>query len=158
LTPETNDLPFDEKGAKLLNRFLGRLVDVERNLLPRRKQRALEEMRIVIGELGAVATGESRQVDVEHLKDIIDMLERNRPQYQPDWDEVAGRWLDVIRPVWFEMLSQRKRARPLLLKDIRKELLKRRSWLLGEVLDQFREFPILPGPEERVRACIIGVD
>ena len=158
LTPETNDLPFDERGAQLLNRFLDRLVAVERSLLPRRKQRALEEMRIIIGELGSVASGESRQADVEHLKDIIDMLDRNRPHYQPDWDEVAGRWLDVIRPVWFEMLSQRKRARPLLLKDIRKELLKRKSWLLGEVLDQFREFPVLPAPEERVKACIIGID
>jgi len=45
----------------------------------------------------------------------------------------------------------------LLLKDIRKELLKRKTWLLREVLDQFREFPVLPGPEERVKACIIGV-
>ena len=41
---------------------------------------------------------------------------------------------------------------------IRKELLKRKSWLLGEVLDQFREFPVLPAPEERVKACIIGID
>ena len=151
-------MEFDKKGAHLLNRFLDRLVAVERSLLPRRKQRALEEMRIIIGELGAVAEGESRQSDVEQLKDIIDMLDHNRPQHQPDWDEVAGRWLDVIRPVWFELLSQRKRVRPLLLKDIRKELLKRRSWLLKEVLSQFREFPVLPGPEERVRACIIGVD
>ena len=157
LTPETNDLPLDEKGAQELCRFLTRLVAAERILLPRRKQRALEEMRIIIGELATVASRESRQADVEHLKDIIDMLDRNRPHYQPDWDEVAGRWLDVIRPVWFEMLAQRKRSRPLLLKDIRKELLQRKTWLLAEVLDQFREFPLLPGPEERVRACIIGV-
>lgn len=157
LTPETNDLPLDEKGAQELSRFLTRLVAAERILLPRRKQRALEEMRIIIGELATVASRESRQADVEHLKDIIDMLDRNRPHYQPDWDEVAGRWLDVIRPVWFEMLAQRKRSRPLLLKDIRKELLQRKTWLLAEVLDQFREFPLLPGPEERVRACIIGV-
>jgi hypothetical protein len=157
LTPETENLVFDEQGTQLLNRFLERLVEAERSLLPRRKQCALEEMRHIIGELGAVPAGESRQTDVEHLKDIIDMLDRNRPQYQPDWDEVAGRWLDVIRPVWFEMLSERKRMRPLLLKDIRKELLKRKTWLLREVLDQFREFPVLPGPEERVKACIIGV-
>lgn len=158
LTPETSSLGFEEKGAQGLARFLDRLVATERSLLPRRKQRALEEMRIIIDELGAVAAQESRQMDVEHLRDIIDMLDRNRPEYQPDWDEVAGRWLDVIRPVWFEMLSKRKRARPLLLRDIRKELLQRKSWLLEEVLDKFREFPVLPTPEERVRACIIGVD
>jgi hypothetical protein len=157
LTPETNDLPLDDKSAQQLNRFLDRLVAVERILLPRRKQRALEEMRIIIGELAVVASSESRQSDMEHLRDIIGMLDRSRPHYQPDWDEVAGRWLDVIRPIWFEMLAQRKRSRPLLLKDIRKELLQRKTWLLPIVLEQFREFPVLPRPEERVRACIIGV-
>jgi len=85
------------------------------------------------------------------------MFDRALPDYQPDWDEVAGRWLDVIRPVWFEMLTQRKRFRPLLLKDIRTELLTRELWLTGQVLKKFREFPVLPAPEERVKACIIGV-
>ena len=45
------------------------------------------------------------------------------------------------------MQAQRKRVRPLLLKDIRKELLQRKEWLLAEVLDHFREFPVLPRPE-----------
>ena len=85
------------------------------------------------------------------------MLDRTVSDYQPDWDEVAGRWLDVIRPVWFEMLTKRKRSRPLLLKDIRKELLAQGEWLTDEVLQKFKEFPMLPSPEERVKACIIGV-
>jgi hypothetical protein len=85
------------------------------------------------------------------------MLDRTLADYQPDWDEVAGRWLDVIRPVWFEMLTQRRRSRPLLLKDIRSELLARDEWLTRQILEKFREFPILPGPEERIKACIIGV-
>ena len=157
LTPDTRDLLFDENGAGLLNRFLERLDAAERSLLPRRKQRALEEMRIIVGKLAEYARDECQQTEVDHLKNIMDMLDRARPDYQPDWDEVAGRWLDVIRPVWFEMLTQRKRSRPLLLKDIRNELLVRKAWLMTEVLDKFREFPVLAGPEERVKACIIGL-
>jgi hypothetical protein len=114
-------------------------------------------MRIVVEKLAEAAGATSKQQDVDHLVNIMEMLDRNLPSYQPDWDEVAGRWLDVIRPVWFEMLTQRKRARPLLLKDIRNELLARGPWLTDQILHRFREFPVLPGPEERVKACIVGV-
>jgi len=157
LTGETENLPFDEHGASVLTQFLERLDEAERSLLPRRKQRALEEMRFVVGKLAEQAGTTGRQADVDHLANIIEMLDRTVSDYQPDWDEVAGRWLDVIRPVWFEMLTNRKRSRPLLLKDIRSELLAKAEWLTDEVLQKFREFPVLPGPEERVKACIIGV-
>jgi hypothetical protein len=157
LTDEADNLPFDERSASVLTEFINRLDEAERSLLPRRKQRALEEMRIVVEKLAEAAGATSKQQDVDHLVNIMEMLDRNLPSYQPDWDEVAGRWLDVIRPVWFEMLTQRKRARPLLLKDIRNELLARGPWLTDQILHRFREFPVLPGPEERVKACIVGV-
>jgi len=157
LTDEADNLPFDERSASLLTEFLIRLDEAERSLLPRRKQRALEEMRIVVEKLAEDAGVTGKQQDVDHLVSIIEMLDRNLPSYQPDWDEVAGRWLDVIRPVWFEMLTQRKRSRPLLLKDIRNELLARGPWLTEQILHRFREFPVLPGPGERVKACIVGV-
>jgi hypothetical protein len=114
-------------------------------------------MRIVVEKLAEDAGVTGKQQDVDHLVSIIEMLDRNLPSYQPDWDEVAGRWLDVIRPVWFEMLTQRKRSRPLLLKDIRNELLARGPRLTEQILHRFREFPVLPGPGERVKACIVGV-
>ena len=157
LTDEADNLPFDERSASLLTEFLNRLDEAEQSLLPRRKQRALEEMRIVVGKLAEVAGATGKQEDVDHLVNIIEMLDRNLPNYHPDWDEVAGRWLDVIRPVWFEMLTERKRSRPLLLRDIRKELLARGPWLTEQILHRCREFPVLPGPEERVKACIVGV-
>ena len=157
LTEETDNLSFDERSALVLTEFLNRLDEAERSLLPRRKQRALEEMRIIVEKLAEDAGAASKQQDVDHLVNIMEMFDRKLPSYQPDWDEVAGRWLDVIRPVWFEMLTGRKRSRPLLLKDIRNELLARGPWLTDQILHRFREFPVLPGPEERVKACIVGV-
>lgn len=157
LASDIVNLPLDEQAVALLDRFLGRLDEAERTLLPRKKQRALEEMRHVVGVLAEDAAKQQCQEMADHYSELIGMLDRNLPNYQPDWDEVAGRWLDVIRPVWFEMLNQPRRQKPLLLKDIRKPLLSQRDWLAEEILTKFREFPVLPGPEERVRACIIGV-
>lgn len=70
---------------------------------------------------------------------------------------MAARWLDVIRPVWFEQLTTGKQRKPLLLKDIRGVLLKRRDWLAEQVQTHFSQFPCLPRPEEKIKACIIGV-
>ena len=77
---------------------------------------------------------------------------------QPDWDEVASRWLDVIRPVWYERLTAKGRRKPLLLKDIRTDLLKMEDKLGAEVIQGFASFPLLSPPDERIAACIIGVD
>ncbi|HEC18707.1 MAG TPA: helicase, partial [Gammaproteobacteria bacterium] len=157
LTEDVENRPLDDKAASLLDNFLERLDDAERALLPRKKQRALEEMRHIVGVLAEDAARLRSQDDVDHFAELINMLDKKFPGYQPDWDEVASRWLDIIRPVWFEVLNQPRRQKPLLLKDIRRPLLERRDWLAREVLENFREFPVLAGPEERVKACIIGV-
>jgi len=68
----------------------------------------------------------------------------------------APRWLDLIRPVWYEKLQQ-PRYKPLLLKDIRKELISKGIDFGDQVIQEFRSFPVLPSAEERVSACIIGV-
>jgi hypothetical protein len=156
LNPEIQSLKLGSRGASLLEQFLKRLDEAEQSLLPRRKQRALEEMRFVIKKLAQEAGSAAKQSDVEHLDRIIKMLDRDLREFQPDWDAIAGRWLDVIRPVWFEMLNHRQRRRPLLLKEIRAELLKRGDWLTEQIVERFQEIPVLPVPEERIKACIIG--
>ena len=93
---------------------------------------------------------------VERLHVLLEALRSNDPERQPDWDEVAARWLDMIRPVWYERLKTR-RHKPLLLKDIRKDLYSRHEELTPELLERFAQFPVQSPPDERVRACIIGV-
>ncbi len=153
LTDEIEDVSLDENSAKLLEHFLNRLSVSERSFLSKKKQRALQEMEIIIGKLKV--KNESHK-HIDHLLDVEKMLINPPKDKQPDWDEVASRWLDVIRPVWFEKLNN-PRNKPLLLKDIRNELLKEPKWLISEIVEHFRRFPILPGPEERIKACIIGV-
>ena len=150
------DLPFDDTAASCLERILARLADVERSLLPLKKQRALEEMDCVLAQFAEQA-GRQRDADrLDHFRAILQMLRNPGREYQPDWDEVAARWLDIIRPVWYRKLQQ-KRRKPLLLKDIRQDLLAEGDSFGDRVIETFRSFPALPSADERVSACIIGV-
>ena len=153
---EIDDLPMDDNAAGYLNRFLGRISDVEQLLLPQKKQRALEEMQIIMDKLLKKAAKLQDEERFRHCESIINMFQNTNPEHQPDWDEVAARWLDLIRPVWYEKLQQ-PRNRPLLLKDIRKELISKDFGFGDKVIHEFRSFPVLPSADERVSACIIGV-
>lgn len=154
---EVVSLEPDEKSTRELNRFVERLAALERRLLARKKQRALEEMEILIERMLKDAGKAHQQERVDFLLALQRMLKNPPPDQQPDWDEVAARWLDVIRPVWFEQLTAGRKRKPLLLKDIRNVLLNRCDWLAEQVEIHFRQFPLLPKPEERIKACIIGV-
>jgi len=156
LNDDAVDLEMNVEAAEVLNRFLKNLSSAEKSLLPMKKQRALEEMRIVIQYACKKSIEHLAQDDVDHLHAIYKMLTRPNPYKQPDWDEVAAKWLDLIRPIWFERLKE-QRNRPLLLKDIRNDLKKESNLVIRRVLEEFRNFPILPSPDERISACIIGV-
>lgn len=80
------------------------------------------------------------------------------PGVQPDWEELAARWLDLIRPMWYEKLQERGRRKPLLLKDIRKDLVSSEGSLLPKIISEFTK--VLPAQrpvDERIVACIIGI-
>ncbi|MEN8207223.1 MAG: SNF2-related protein [Pseudomonadota bacterium] len=156
LVDEIEDLAMDDLAADYLNRFLGRISDVEQLLLPRKKQRALEEMQIIMDKFLKEAAKLQDEERFHQYEAIIDMLQTSNPEYQPDWDEVSARWLDLIRPVWYEKLQQ-PRNKPLLLKDIRKELINKGFEFGDLVIQEFKSFPVLPSADERVSACIIGV-
>lgn len=156
LTGDVEDLPMTDQAAECLNRFVGRIPEVERLLLPRKKQRALEEMDRILDRLLKRAAERRDDARLRQYQAILDMLRKTNPEHQPDWDEVASRWLDVIRPAWYERLRQ-PRNRPLLLKDIRADLLKLGDGFGDQIVEKFRSFPVLPGADERISACIVGV-
>jgi len=113
-------------------------------------------MEVALRDMLRSAASEQKQLYVEKLTAILDALTRPEPQAQPDWDEIAARWLDLIRPIWYERLK-RPRSRPLLLKDIRRDVLNAGESFRAQVLQAFESIPILQTPDERIAACIIGV-
>jgi superfamily II DNA or RNA helicase len=154
LTDTTQDLPLNKHAASCLATFLNKLAATDKKLLARKKQKALEELEAVL-----IALIQQRQSAQGHdlFTRLLKLVQSPPDGQQPNWDEVASRWLDVIRPIWFTKLKS-SRKELLLLRDIRAELLAKPEWLAGQLAAHFREFPLLPSQEERIRACILGVD
>lgn len=113
-------------------------------------------MEVALRDMLRSAASYQKQLYVEKLTAVLDALTRPEPQAQPDWDEIAARWLDLIRPIWYERLK-RPRTRPLLLKDIRRDVLNAGESFRAQVLQAFESIPILQTPDERIAACIIGL-
>jgi superfamily II DNA or RNA helicase len=158
LGPDVEDIKeLTQAAESCLQRFIKRLNHVERSLISNKKQRALNEMEIVIEVWLRKAASAKNQQHLDAYQSIVDMLQNRDLDRQPDWDEVASRWLDVIRPVWYERLTARGRRKPLLLKDIRRDLSALEEKLGTEVIRRFTSFPLLSPPDERIAACIVGV-
>ena len=157
LTAETENLRFDEQAADRLDRMLNRLTEVERRLLPRRKQRALEEMEVVLEKYADEALRDQRREEKDRLTQILTIFSKEYRGRGVDWDTVAEKWLDLIRPAWYSRLLARKRLRPLTLSEIRGDLLGEKRLSVGAVVGAFEGIEALPPIEERVVSCIIGV-
>lgn len=159
LKPETEGLDEVSRSVEqTMKAFLDQLSRAERELLSRRKQRALEEMQIVLDMWLQQASQRREQNTVDVLYPLISALKEPGSEQQPDWEEVAARWLDVIRPVWYQRLTESGRNKPLLLKDIRDDVIAAETQLLPQVLEEFTgRFPALRPIDERIIACIIGV-
>ncbi len=156
LDSDVESRKMDADAARRLESFIAQLGAAERSLLPKKKQRALEEMAAVLERYVAEASQQHDQARLERYQALLRMLKTDAAELQPDWDEVASRWLDLIRPVWYSKLKDQRR-KPLLLRDIRDDLMAREAEIGPQVIDAFVEFPVLPAPDERISACIIGV-
>jgi len=156
LDESIENIAMDEKAGMVLHTFLGLVAKMERSLLSRKKQRALKEMQLVLESYIKTAARESNQDEVDYFDQILKMLTISDSDHQPDWDEVAARWLDIIRPIWYEELTQ-PRSKPLLLKDIRKKLILAKDSLQPEIIEHFKYFPVQKQTDKRILACIIGV-
>ncbi len=156
LDSDVESRKMNADAARRLEGFIGQLGAAERSLLPKKKQRALEEMATVLEYYVLEAGQRHDQARLERYQAILQMLETENAERQPDWDEVASRWLDLIRPVWYAKLKDQRR-KPLLLRDIRDDLMAREGELGPQIVEAFLRFPVLPAPDERITACIIGV-
>ena len=159
LAGDVQSLQLDDQSATLLGKFLSRLQHDELALLPKKKRRALEEMALILEKLIIQLGKRKTPADLDNLETLITLQNVFKPTASdawPDYHEIASRWLDIIRPIWFEKL-QAPRKRPLLLKDVRGDLLARGDDLVGQLIDNFSDIPEAVRPERRIRACILGV-
>jgi hypothetical protein len=123
---------WDRAAVATLDKFLRELARAESELLPRKKRGALEELRWVMEryQASAIAMHDDERMDV--TRQVLGLLRRSDADERANEAErglfersavdlhgVADTWLDLIRPVWYEHLRDRRRARPLRLTDLR---------------------------------------
>jgi hypothetical protein len=156
LDGNTESREFDEKAASILEAFVGLLSPAERTTLPRKKRRALEEMAIILTKFRERSSDRRDQEALDRYGELLEMLDPHGTGFKPDWDEVANLWLEIIRPIWYRRLKA-KRRKPLLLRDIRKDVLHAEKDLWPEISRRFDDVDQLRNSDERISACIIGV-
>lgn len=139
----------------LLEKFLKRLSQTEEMLLPQKKQRALEEMRIILKKYKEEAT-KSKNTEREYLiKYLLERVQVDSRKQPVDLSVLAEWWLDLIRPWWFERLKARRPSIPLRLKHIQKDLIQ--NPIPTEKLGEGINIPQVKPIDERIVAAIIGV-
>ncbi|MBA1147492.1 helicase [Ectothiorhodospiraceae bacterium WFHF3C12] len=157
LETEPDTVGFDESTAGWLRHFVDRLPEAQRLMLPRKKQKALEEMERVMEVYRREASASQSQAGVDFCERLLNVLRRPDPDAPPDWDALAETWLDLIRPVWYRKLTRGRRRRPLLLRDLRSDLTGADRIPLDRVMAAFEGLGTLPALERRVQAAIVGV-
>lgn len=157
LSDEVENLSMDSAASHWLERFLSELGKAEPRLLPKKKQRALEQMHDVLGHYINSASKSGNLETAARWHALQKAATSNSNGISPDLETVAEHWLDLIRPLWFAKLAdRRKRKRPLLLKDLRQDLIKK-PLDLADVEARFVNIPTVDPLDERIAACIIGV-
>jgi hypothetical protein len=157
LAKNHEDRPMDEAAAQLIDRFLLQILKREKELLPRKKQRALEEMTHLLDHYAQRARDDQRWEDLSGLEALKKLLEPpTSEQQRPDLDTIAETWLDLTRDVWYDKLKKRKGLKPLRLKHIRSDL-KKHPIPVQELKTAFSAIPICEPLYTRVVSAIVGV-
>lgn len=158
LTPNVESLnQFDSVSAKQLELFINRLKALDRDLLPRKQQRALDEMEIVVSSFQKKASDEQDQGNFEFYTRLLEILQSKDAEKQPDWDYMSTSWLDVVRPIWHEFLPQTTKKIPML-KDIRSRVISAEEPLRAQMYNAFNDMTPQKALDERIKACILGVE
>ncbi|MBN2428269.1 MAG: helicase [Deltaproteobacteria bacterium] len=149
--------PMDKQASELIERFLCRVLETEELLLPRKKRRALEEMDMILSHYLNQADREQdhdRTAVIKTAKGLLGIPANE--EERPDLDALAEAWLDLIRDCWYEKLTQRRRVKPLRLKDIRNEL-KNKPIPSEKIIRAFSHIPAARPIHTRVVSAIVGV-
>jgi hypothetical protein len=157
LGPQVENLPITRSACKLLEIFLERLSIVEKMLLPRLKQRALEQMHDMLKRWSVQKGWLQSSEQAEQIKRLIDLRAAPSADDCPDWGQLADCWLDLVRPTWAKHLKTRGRKTGITrLKDIQKDLIAE-PIPAGKILDEIAGIDTRRNWDERLVACILGV-
>jgi hypothetical protein len=146
--------PLDDDAALWLESHLSAATHAEQLMLPRRSQKALEQMRSVVTGWAQQAARSGEHDAADTYRTIAALT--NRAEDSFDLAAVAEAWLSYVTPVLDAARQRRPGQRLVLLQDITSEL-NRTPADLATLARSFSSIPRSLPLSERVTACILGV-
>jgi len=158
LDEDVEDIHPDTHSQAAIEHFLGRLHSLEKDLLPRKKLRAIESMTKVLSKYMKTASEQQNMDQLVWYEWILGELKKPPVEYSLAWSKIAETWLDLITPYRMDLLSSKGRAvKPILIKNIERPLLKDPIPYLT-LREHFDRLPRLQRAiHERIVSTIIGV-
>jgi hypothetical protein len=147
---------FDELADHWLNTFLTRADRVEPQLLPRRMQRALDQMRLMTSRWATDADRLGISTDADRWRALSRFASTDDERAGPDPYLFAQRWLELVAPALEAERAVKRRAPYLVLKDINARLATT-PLEVSDVEREMTDLPVAAPLERRVSACILGV-
>lgn len=145
---------LDLAAAQALDRLLERAASAERQLLPRRMLRALEQMAKVTATWAASARLHGDETRATEWLEVGQLASKDERRVDPF--RVAECWLSLVAPVMDRFREENRSSRYILLRHIEPDL-KREPLDYETVIGAFAHLPAAAPLDERVSACIIGV-
>ena len=139
-----------------LNRALDAAALAEHMLLPRRLQRALQQLERVTTAYAVAAQGRRDEATATRWRKIARLAEQRVTERRPDPYAVAERWIALVRPHVDAERARRRHQQFILLRDVDQRL-------VDDPIDPtsveaaLADLTAVPPLDERVVACIIGV-
>ena len=147
---------FDVRASDLLSSAIRFVEAHHRAIMPRRKQRALEEMTKVLNSYLRTAKTSKDAKRLEIVSHVLSLVEPKKEDQHLDLEPVAEWWLGLIRPEWYEYLVGRRGRQPARLKGLSRVL--KKSPISTERLSTVRDVRLHLTPlDRRVVAAIVGV-
>lgn len=155
LAGDPRSVPVGE-ALGLLDRALDVATRVEHRLLPRRMQRALDQLRRVTAVYARDASRRGDEQGAARWSAIGALADPSREGPRPDLDAVAERWLALVRPHLDAERARRRFQQFVLLREIDKRL-EAEPLPLAAVEAAFRDLAVMAPLDDRVVACVLGV-
>jgi hypothetical protein len=157
LREDPPNVAFDEKCEQWLEQFLEAATRAESMLLPRRMQRALEQMAVMTGTWAEQAWRRGEYETAEQwgrLRRIARLQSDDEDRLDPYL--VGEVWWDLVRPLFAHIRRARRRRRYTRLRDLN-ILLQEQPLSLSQLHERLERVPVIEPVDKRVSAAIIGV-
>ena len=146
---------FDDDADRWLTKFLDAAAATERQLLPRRLQRALKQMLDVTEHWAQHAEDVETAQRWRRIRRVAD-VSSDPDDVVSDHYVVAQRWIELVTPLIEEHRATHRSRRYTLLRDITPRLLAN-PIELSEVEHALSRLEAAAPIDQRISACILGV-